>query len=67
MADGTRGKISQRDSYTAGPEQLRQKGTLEDEVIVFGRALVAKHRHLWVNTHVFGFEIPRGFEHRGET
>lgn len=34
MADETRGKIFQRDSYMAGPEQLWPKGTLEDEVIV---------------------------------
>lgn len=34
MADETCGKIFRRDSYTAGPEQLWQKGTLEDEVIV---------------------------------
>lgn len=34
MADGTCGKIFRCDSYTAGPGQLRQKGTLEDEAVV---------------------------------
>lgn len=47
MADGTCGKIFQRDSYTAGPEQLRPRGTLEDEVIVFAELR-------WQNTDTSG-------------